>query len=284
MDIRFKTKYLIGISIGLFIILADVFLFWNNRWFWPIFIVAFSIGWLQFWIDFFAEVQRQQEIEHRFLDFIRDIIGSVKSGATIPQSILQASNESYGALTPFVKKVVFQMEWGISLHKALRTFAEDTKNSVIKRAIAIMIEAEESGGDIESVLESISTSVVTVKKMREEQKSEAYTQIVQGYIIFFVFIGIMLMLQVWLFPKLTQMSTSGVGFGNVLPFNTEGSVAGIEFDINPYFFGLLMIQGFFAGIMIGKFSEGTLKQGLVHSLALMTLGALIITIVKGGIN
>jgi hypothetical protein len=44
-----------------------------------------------------------------------------------------------------------------------------------------------------------------------------------------------------------------------------------------------MVQGFFGGLVIGKFSEGNIKNGLIHSLILMTLAALIITTVKGGI-
>ena len=58
---------------------------------------------------------------------------------------------------------------------------------------------------------------------------------------------------------------------------------GAPMNLDRIFFALIMIQGFFAGIMIGKFSEGTLKQGLLHSLILMTTAALIITTAKGGI-
>ena len=47
------------------------------------------------------------------------------------------------------------------------------------------------------------------------------------------------------------------------------------------FFALIMIQGFYAGKLIGKFREGSLKQGLLHSLILMTVSALLITTIKG---
>ena len=54
-------------------------------------------------------------------------------------------------------------------------------------------------------------------------------------------------------------------------------------NLDTVFFSLILVQGFFAGIMIGKFSEGTIKQGFLHSLILMTSAALIITTAKGGI-
>ena len=116
-----------------------------------------------------------------------------------------------------------------------------------------------------------------VKKLKLERKASVFSQIVQGYIVFFVFIGIMLILQLWLFPKLTGLSTTlDTGVGGI-------SLKSAGFDFDKIFFALIMIKGFFAGIMIGKFSEGTIKQGLIHSLILMTAAALIVTTAKGGI-
>ena len=46
---------------------------------------------------------------------------------------------------------------------------------------------------------------------------------------------------------------------------------------------MILIQGFFSGLMIGKFSEGSIKYGVKHSLALVVVALLIITTVKGGI-
>jgi flagellar protein FlaJ len=147
-----------------------------------------------------------------------------------------------------------------------------------------VIEAEESGGDIGDVLDSVTNSVVNVKKMKEERRSSAFSQIVQGYIIFFVFIAIMLILQLWLFPKFGEMSGSlqgGLGnFGGLASGDGE-KIA--QQSLDRIFFSLVLIQGFFTGLMVGKFSEGTIKQGLLHSLILMTVGALIITTAKGGI-
>ncbi len=147
---------------------------------------------------------------------------------------------------------------------------------MIKRSISIVLEAEKSGGDIENVLESVTDSVVHVKKMKAERKAETYSQMVQGYIVYVVFIGIMLLLQLKLFPLMQGMSgTTGLeGMGMVGGMFGEGEAT----NMDMIFFALLMVQGFFAGIMIGKFAEGSLKQGLMHSLILMTISALIVTI------
>ncbi|HLC71990.1 MAG TPA: type II secretion system F family protein [Candidatus Nanoarchaeia archaeon] len=265
----FKKIYIVEICISLLAVAGDVYLFWGKRPFWPIAIIVLSLGWLHFWINFFAESRRQKEIELKFVEFARTLVESVKSGVSIPRSIMNLARKDFGALTPYLQKLARQIEWGIPTKKALMTFSTDTDNRVIKRSVSILVEAEQSGGDISDILESVVESVINIKKMREERKASVYSQVVQGYMVYFIFIIIMLILQLWLFPKLGNLSIGGAAPG--------------DFNLNPTFFGLIMIQGLFAGIMIGKFSEGTLKQGILHALILMTLAALIITTVKGSI-
>jgi len=283
MKLKFKIKYLIGIIIALILFSIDYLIFFGKRWFWPGIVVCISIAWLQFWMDYINEIKRQKEIELKFLEFIRNLVESVKSGISIPKSILHVSNEDYGALNPYIKKLANQIEWGIPIHKAFNIFANDTENDVIKRSIAIIIEAEESGGNIGDVLDSVANSVVNVKKMKEERRSSAFSQIIQGYIVFFVFITIMLLLQLWLFPKFGEISSSLQGGLGGFSSITSGEDKMSQEQLDRIFFSLVLIQGFFTGLMVGKFSEGSIKQGLLHSLILMTVGALIITTAKGGI-
>lgn len=289
MNIKFRKKYLIGLSVGMFILLLNFLYFFGEnsigkgRWFFAMIIFAVSVSWSQFWIDFFQEQKRQKEIEKKFLEFVRALVGTTRSGISLPQALRQTAGKDYGALTKYTKKLANQLEWGIPVHDAFLVFSKDTGNNVIKRSVSIVLEAEKSGGDIEDVLESVTNSVMNVKKMKAERKAGAYSQIVQGYIVFFVFIGIMLLLQLKLFPTLQGMSgtmSQGLGsMGMLSGMFGEGEVV----NLDRIFFSLLMIQGLFAGIMIGKFSEGTIKQGLIHSLTLITLAALIVTTVKGGI-
>ncbi len=264
--------------VGIVIIALDVVLLLKTRLFFPIIILSLLFSSLHFWIDFFSELKRQKTIEVMFLNFTRSLVESVKSGVSIPRSIQNVARKNFGPLNPYITKLSNQIEWGIPTPKALQTFADDTENKVIKRSISLMVEAEKSGGDITDILSSVVGSVVSVKKMKEERKAMVHSQVMQGYIIYYVFIGIMLALDLWLFPQLGQASSASSGSVSGISLGGAGS-----FDLGPVFFTLIMVQGFFAGIMIGKFSEGTLKTGLLHSLIMMVSAALIITTLKGGI-
>jgi len=289
MRIQFRNIYFVWFFVAFIILTANFYLFFNfgvdfgsnTRWFFPLLIIGLLVASGQFWIDFMKERERQKRIEIKFLDFVRNLSSTIKSGISIPASIVQASSKDYSELNPYIKKLSNQIQTGISVHKALQTFANDTHNPMIKRAVSIVNEAEASGGDIENVLTSVTASLVSIKKIKEERKLSIYSQMVQGYIIYFVFIGIMLLLQLKLFPKLSEVGTSLGTSGGLLGTAVQTGAEAVNLDFT--FFILILIQGFFAGLMIGKFSEGSIKDGIIHSLILVVSAALIVTTIKGGI-
>jgi len=283
MEIRVKTKHIVFIILGIILLGLNIYLLMGTRWFKPLIVISLVIAGIQFFLDFLNENKRQKEIEVKFLEFVRALVETVRSGISVPKSILQISDEDFGALNPYIRKLSNQIEWGFPLQEAFTIFAYDTNNKVIKKAISIVIEAEKSGGNLDKVLESVSNSTFLIKKMKEERRTSVYSQMVQGYIIFFVFIIIMLILQIYLMPKISSISVDvQSGFGD----NPLGSGFGAgqklaEDNMDMIFTWLMIIQGLFAGLLIGKFSEGEIKYGIKHSLILIILGYLIITTVKG---
>lgn len=291
MKLKFRPIYIVGILIGLFILAINFLLLFSfsepigptSRFFYPLIIIAISVGWAHFWVDVLKEIKRQKRIEVMFLQFVRNLQTAVKSGISIPAAIIQASKKPYSELDPFIKKLANQIQLGIPIHTALMTFAKNTGNKTIRRIITIVIEAEASGGEISTVLEAVTESLSSVKKLKEEQKSAVFSQIIQGYVVYFIFIIIMLMLQLKLFPKLTELGGGGQDLLGSTALGSIASGAGAAVNLDQVFFLLVLIQGFFAGIMIGKFSGGTIKQGLLHSLVLVIVAALVVTTAKGGI-
>ncbi len=285
MEIRIRSKHIITMIVGLSIVLLDFILFFgtNSRLFRPLIALGLFIASLQFWLDILRENKRQREIELKFIEFVRALVETVRSGIPIPKAILSVSKADYGALSPYIKKLANQIEWGIPLHDALKNFSFDSGNKVIKRSIAIVIEAEESGGNIDQVLQSVSNSVVQIRRLKDDRKSEVYSQLVQGYFVFFIFIGTMLVLQIYLLPQLTDIADVLVGFkgGSFESLLSGTEEKGSTINMSTLFIWLILIQGFFAGVMIGKFSEGELKAGLKHSLILMIVGYIVFTFVGG---
>lgn len=275
-----EIKHYAAFSAAAVASIAILIVGWGKWYMSPLIVVFLFLGVLPYLLDFFAEIKRQKEIEIKFLEFVRSLVENVRSGVNVPQAIAQvkASGASFGALSPYLEKLANQLEWGYPLHTCLSVFAKDTRNPVIERSIGIVMQAEKSGGDMASVLEAVTQSVLQVKEVKDEMKSGAYNQIIQGYVIFFVFVGIMIILQVSLLPKLGDI---GAEIGGSLGGGAATNVPREKADLGPVFTLTIMIQGLFAGLMLGMFSEGRLKAGIVHAIAMVIVGYLVIETAKG---
>jgi flagellar protein FlaJ len=176
-------------------------------------------------------------------------------------------SRNYGALSPHIQKLANQLDLGLPLTTGLINFASDTKSKVIARSVSLISEAERSGGEIENILTSVANSIGQIEQLKKEQSSAVYSLIVQGYIIFLVFIVIVLVLQYYLLP-MTQ------GIGGIDDLNTDLKINS-DGDMGNSLFYLLVVQSIFAGIVIGKISEGNFKDGMKHSFILTSITLII---------
>jgi len=209
-----------------------------------------------------------------FLEFSRNLVESVKAGTPISRSIINVQGKYYGALTPYIRKLGNQISIGIPVKDALKTFAYDVNSPSITRAVMLISEAEKAGGEIEKILSSVAKSVSEIETLKKERRAAIYNLVVQGYIIFFIFIVIMLVLQFKILPMtadLGNMQKSEFGFGG----STANAMTPEEMA-SPFLY-LLLTQGLFAGLVIGKLAEGSLKAGIKHSFIMMVMAYLITT-------
>jgi len=80
-----------------------------------------------------------------------------------------------------------------------------------------------------------------------------------------VFIIIILVLQFRIIPLISGIG--GTGALTELGLSSTGTLG--ELDVSSAFLYLLLVQGFFSGLIIGKLTEGRLKAGVKHSFILM---------------
>lgn len=273
-----KSNYIgLGIAgaillIGLILLLMDVS-FFDITTFYFVLGIALVIGGLPFFMGLLLESKREASINQMFLEFARDLVEGVKSGTPISKSIINTQTKDYGSLSVHVNKLANQISLGIPVKDALDIFARDIKSPVISRAISLIREAETSGGKIETILESVAFSVAQIEKLRKERKAAISNLTVQGYIIFLIFILIMLIMQFKILPITAQLnvggSLEGLDSTGISGFSGGSGLDPKDFAM-PFLF-LLITQGFFAGIIIGKISEGSVRAGLKHSFILVAI-------------
>ncbi|MFA5173605.1 MAG: type II secretion system F family protein [Candidatus Pacearchaeota archaeon] len=277
--VKINKQKIIAIVIALITaILSYIFLNGSDI-FYFILGIAFVIASLPFIISLILAGDAERKKDEMFLEFARNLVESVKAGTPISKSILNIRNKDFGPLNPYVDKLANQISLGIPVKAALDTFARDIGSQTITRAVTIISESEKAGGRIEDILDSVAKSVSQVEILKKERRATMYNLVVQGYIIFMIFIVIILVLQFKVLPIAAQLGSADVEGANIpvsLGGFGGGNVASVE-DLTRPFIYLLLVQGFFAGLVIGKLSEGKIKAGLKHSFVLIILAILIST-------
>ncbi len=281
---QIKKIHIMGIIVAAIALMVDLIFLIGEKVFYFILGLAAVTAALPFLVTFLTESSKEKEKDEMFLEFSRNLVESVKSGTPISRSILNVKGKDYGSLTPHIDKLANQISLGIPVKDALEIFARDVNSKTISRAITLIREAEQAGGEIENILESVANSVSQTEKLKKERKSTIYNLVVQGYIIFIIFIVIMIVMQFKIVPMASELNFEGEGMdssgmggaGLPLGMGSGGGGFGAE-EASRSFLYLLLGQGFFVGLVIGKLAEGKIKAGIKHSFILMVLAFLIST-------
>ncbi len=198
-----------------------------------------------------------KKVEQIFPKYLVNITENIATGMTLPQAMRSASSNDYGVLTSYVKAMSSKIDWGIPFENVLAEFAGSTGSKSMKRNVQTIIEAHRSGGKIDTILKSVSQSLQELEHIKKERAASVYAQMINGYMIYILFLGVMIGLSTILVPAFNK-------FGGVQPGTAE--------SFSQIFKSITIIQGFFAGIAIGKMAEGTIVAGFKHSIALVIFG------------
>lgn len=279
MNLKLTKFEWFGMGAGFAILILSLF-FMATRFFFLIFGIGVLVGATPFVLSVIRQAKKESEKEDMFLEFSRNLVESVKTGTPISKSIVNVKNKNYGVLGENIQKLANQISMGIPLGKALQTFSSDVNNKTISRALTLIGQAEKSGGEIGGILESVTEAVNTTDKLKKERKATISTLVVQGYIIFVVFIVIILVLQFQILPLLGNIGSGGEGAGSalsVIGFGGGGGAPISQQEISSAFLYLLLMQGFFSGLTIGKLADGSMKAGIKHSFILIVMAFLVST-------
>jgi len=203
-----------------------------------------------------------KDMEDNLPEFLRDIAESRKTGMTLPEAVYKSMRIDYGKLTPEVKKMAYQISWGVPFEDVLKRFAKRAKSRFIERSIAIIIQAQVSGGALTDTLDSVARDATLIKEAEKERKSKLNQQTMIMYAIYILFVIIVISLQKLMIPLITSK-----GF----TLATQNPEEIISFYRN-LFFSMIVIQAVFNGMLAGQISEGSPVIGLKHSAIFLAFG------------
>ena len=212
---------------------------------------------------------RIKSYEQNLFVFLEDLKDLLRGGMNIVTSMEIVCENDYGALNKQLERIAAQVKIGIPFDKALVDVFRDIDSPMFSKVAEVISESTKYGGNIVKIFSSVATYVKTINEMTDERKSKTFSTIFSSYFMFFVFIAIILIIQVVFIPMLTTTDITGASGGPTMA----------DINFNAYFLYLIIVQGAFAGPIIGKISEGSAISGIKHSVILLAVSIPIYVIV-----
>lgn len=233
---------------------------WHEKYSTDLFILAVVFGAGPFGYYYNRDRKRILAMDEKFPDFLRDLAESARAGMTLPRALVTAASGTYGALTPDIKIMAAQVEWGVEFGDALQRFSERSRTPLIDRTVALIVEAQRAGGSVVDILTAASEDAREIKQIVSERNTQMSMYNVVIYISFFVFIAVVLVLVAQFIPafKTAVGAASGQQVGGLTfrDFDPE--------DFNTMFFQAALVQAIGGGLVGGVLSKGSPAAGFMH--------------------
>ncbi len=223
--------------------------------------------------------KRIREIEDRLPDFLRDVAEASRFGMTLADSIVSASKGRYGILTDEIRKMAYQIQWGVPVGVALEGFLERNSTPITKRIVSTIIKANEAGGNVSDVLNMVADYSREVQQLNKEKYSQLSSYTVVLLIAYGVFLVTILILNVQFFPQMIKAGQSATGA-------VSNNIASINVSIIPtvklIFTGAIIVHAVGDGLMAGVLKDGRYESGFLTA-AMLALGGYIFLLLLGGV-
>jgi len=261
---KWKVLWVLS-AVALFLVLVGMVFQPENFGIWVI--GAFFTVSIPFAFFIYLEHARIASIEEHFPDFLRDIAEFKRAGVTLSRAIQNASHNDYGMLSPEVKKIALELSWGVSFEDAMQRLVGRIESPMLERSISIITAAQAAGGEVTTILETVSSDLRKLKELEAERKSKLSVYTMTIYAIYLLLLFIIIVLTESLVPAIPKMQAAGEFLGG-----TMGSIN--EFEFRELLFQVTILEAAFAGLIAGEMGEGKVTAGIKHAVVLVLISLL----------
>jgi len=207
-------------------------------------------------IEYSRIVKINIKAEEFMPSFLRDISENRKTGMSPEKSISQAATrKGYGAFTRILKRIVNQIEWGVSLRKIYADLRSTLRSRPVLTNFLILIETIEIGGGSPEALDLLAAYS---EKIRDIEKNKR--EMLKPYILLpFIWTILMALTFIFTFYVVTHLPIIYVS-GPAFP-TLESQFA--------IFSSAIVFHSWLSGFFIGKVTQGSFAAGFKYSILLV---------------
>lgn len=284
VETKYYTLY-IPMGVAFLFVLFGLSLVYSNP-SWPsnsidyVFIIAIFIALTAWGIDSRREMLRIRAFERAFAQFLFELADAMRGGLDPAKSMVELAKTYTNILAKPLKIASDGIRLGRPLDAVLTDMVRPMQSPLIRRYAGLIAEATAAGGETALVVYRAAKDMDDFVKIEEEREKQLMLPVAVIYIAFSVLMAVLFAL-LFIAPELGTLNISFIGLGT-LPTSASAttSVPHLAFStLKERFFELMIINALGTGAIIGAFTEGRARYGILHSLALVAATAIAFAIV-----
>ncbi|RLG22039.1 hypothetical protein DRN74_01345 [Candidatus Micrarchaeota archaeon] len=254
--VSFSSKLLFSIDNTLTIIFAV-----------SLFFMMFALSYV--YLSVVAD-NRAKAIEKVLPDALQLVAANIQAGMTIDNALWLCAKPEFGEFEDEVQKMAAQTLAGKTLIDALKDLSKRVKSVVLHRAVMLLIQGIQLGGELAHLLIQIAADIRTTQALQNEIR--AATAMYSLFILFASVFAAPALFAVSTFyvettnvlwsGKIGQVSPTGGAGLNVI--SIKGSMISTE-DVKLFAIVAIIITTVFASLIMGLITSGQMKRGLKYT-------------------
>jgi archaellum biogenesis protein FlaJ (TadC family) len=240
-----------------------------------VFVAAIFIALTAFGVDARRQMQRVRSFERAFAQFLFELADAMRGGLDPAKAIVELSKTSSNVLKKPLRVAADGIRVGRPFEAVLRTMVSDMESPLIRRYAALIADATTVGGETAIVVYRAAKDMDDFVKIDDEREKALFLPVAVIYIAFAVLMAVLFSL-VYLAPTLGTLNVSIPGGTSLFGGGTVASTVPklTQTTLEERFLELMIINALGTGAIIGAFTEGRARYGILHALGL-TAAALI---------
>ena len=234
------------------------------------FIGAIFIGLTLYGVDARRQLNRLRTYERAFAQLLFEMADAMRGGLDPAKALSELSKTHTNVLRKPLRIAADGLLLGRPFDVVIRDMVAPMKSPLIKRYADLIAEATSVGGETATVVYRAAKDMDDFVKIEEERAAQLTLPIAVIYIAFGVLMAVLFAL-LYIAPEL---GTLNIGFLNPSTSALKGTSASqiprlSTATLHERFFELMIINSLGTGAIIGAFSEGRARYGIIHALALV---------------
>jgi archaellum biogenesis protein FlaJ (TadC family) len=222
-------------------------------------------------VDARAQIARVRAYERAFAQFLFEMADAMRGGLDPAKALVELSVTTSNTLSKTLRIAADGIRMGRPFDFVLRTAVAPMRSPLITRYASLIADASSVGGETAAVVYRAAKDMDDFIKIEQERNAALTLPVAILYVSFGVLMAVLFAL-LNIAPTLGTLNISFIS-GNPLTGAGGGaaavapklSVTGLDIS----FFNLMAINSLGTGVIIGAFTEGKPKYGLIHSLAML---------------